>query len=160
MGKTKKENLIFTTMMCALMVLGMTVYNVLLLEGFTGEAFKTMAIGYVPAFLVALILDIFIVGAVAKGIAGRLLKPGSPMIQKVLTISCFMVIGMVLLMSFYGAVTHVGFGPELGEAYVRNLWLNFICALPLQLAVVGPLTRAVFLKIFPPHASESQAAAA
>lgn len=160
MGKNKKESLIFTTIMCALMVLGMTVYNVLLIEGFTAGAFKTMAIGYVPAFAVALLLDLFVVGVIAKGIAGRIVKPGSPMIRKVLTISFFMVLGMVLSMSFYGAVTHVGFGPELGAAYVRNLWLNFICALPLQLVIVGPLTRAVFLKLFPPQPSASQAAAA
>lgn len=160
MGKNKKESLIFTTIMCALMVLGMTVYNVLLLKGFTGEAFKTMAIGYVPAFAVALILDIFVVGAIAKSIAGRLVKPGSPMIRKVLAISCLMVAGMVLCMSFYGALTHAGFGPGLGAAYAHNLWVNFICALPLQLVIVGPLTRAVFLKIFPLQPAASQPSAA
>lgn len=161
MGKNKKENLIFTTMMCALMVLGMTIYNVLLMQGFTWEALRTMAIGYLPAFVVALVLDIFVVGPLAKKIAGRLVKPAAPMIQKVLTISCFMVLGMVIFMSMYGALNHAGFGSGLGGAYMHSLWTNFVCALPLQLAIVGPVTRAIFMKIFPSqaHAASAQTAA-
>ena len=160
MGKNKKENLIFTTMMCALMVLGMTIYNVLLMQGFAWEALRMMAIGYLPAFVVALVLDIFIVGPLAKKIAGRLVKPCVPMIRKVLTISCFMVLGMVIFMSMYGALTHAGFASGLGEAYAHSLWTNFICALPLQLVIVGPVTRAIFMKIFPPQGRVASAQAA
>lgn len=161
MGKNKKENLIFTTMMCALMVAGMTVYNVLLMQGFTWEALRMMAVGFVPAFIVALVLDIFVVGPAAKKIAGRLVEPDAPMIRKVLTISCFMVVGMVICMSLYGALTHAGFASGLGGAYGHGLWTNFICALPLQLLIVGPIARAIFMKIFPPqgHAASAQAAA-
>ncbi|MEJ8305248.1 DUF2798 domain-containing protein [Saccharibacillus sacchari] len=160
MGKNKKENLIFTTMMCALMVVGMTIYNVLLMQSLSVEALRTMAIGFVPAFIVALVLDIFVVGPLAKKIAGRLVSPNAPMIQKVLTISGFMVLGMVIGMSMYGALTHVGFTSGLGGAYIHSLWTNFICALPLQLVIVGPVTRAIFMKMFPPQGASASTQAA
>ncbi|OWA37575.1 DUF2798 domain-containing protein [Saccharibacillus sp. O16] len=160
MGKNKKENLIFTTLMCALMVLGMTLYNVLLIQGFTLSAVKMIAIGYLPAFVIAWMLDVFVVGPIAKKVAGRLVPHSAPMIRKALTISVLMVGGMVLWMSLYGAWTHVGLTSELGSAYVHSLWTNVICALPLQLVIVGPLARAWFMKMFPPQRTASQEAAA
>ncbi|KGE16387.1 DUF2798 domain-containing protein [Paenibacillus wynnii] len=149
MGNNKKEALLFTTIMCALMVLGMSIYNMILLEGLSGSLVKHVAIGYLPAFIVALVLDIFIVGKIAKGIAHRLVKGTDPMIKKILLISSFMVTGMVLFMSFYGAVIHVGFTAALPIAYLSAVGKNFICALPLQLLLVGPLTRYIFIKVTP-----------
>lgn len=149
MGRNKKENFIFTLIMCALMVLGMSIYNVLLLEGLSSELFKDVLLGYVPAFIVALILDVLLVGKIAKSIAHKFIKDGDPIIKRVLLISCCMVTGMVILMSFYGAVTHVGFTAELPTAYASGLWQNFVCALPLQIILVGPLTRFIFTKLYP-----------
>lgn len=68
--------------MCALMVLGMSIYNVALMEGWSGTLVKDVIIGYVPAFVVAFILDVFVVGKVAKGIAHKLVKENDPMIKK------------------------------------------------------------------------------
>lgn len=59
----KKEGIIFTTMMCFLMVLGMSVYN-LWLHG--DLQFSSLLIGLVPGFVVAFILDVFIIGVIAK----------------------------------------------------------------------------------------------
>lgn len=136
-------------MMCAFMVLGMSIYNVLLIEGLSDTFMRTLVRGYLPAFAVALVLDIFVVGPIAKGLAGRLIKANDPMIKKMLLISSFMVLGMVLLMSFYGAVLHAGFSRDLPLAYVKAAGFNVICALPLQLLVVGPLTRYLFGKLSP-----------
>lgn len=49
--------------MCFLMVLGMSVYN-LWLHG--DLYFSNLLIGLVPGFIVAFILDVFIVGVIAK----------------------------------------------------------------------------------------------
>jgi hypothetical protein len=149
MGRNKKEALLFTFIMCALMVLGMSIYNVALMEGWSGMLVKNVVIGYVPAFIVAFILDVFVVGKVAKGIALKLVKEKDPMIKKIMFISFFMVTGMVLFMSFYGAVLHVGFTSELPFAYLSAIGKNFIVALPLQILLVGPLTRFIFVKITP-----------
>lgn len=151
MGQNKKQSLIFTTMMCALMVLGMSIYNVLLSKGFSIKLWKGVILGYVPAFVVALFLDLFIVGRLAKSLANKLVPTSGISIKKVMVISLLMVSGMVLLMSFYGAVLHVGFTPQLPKAYLTALWTNFICALPLQILIVGPVTRKLFFKLFPPR---------
>ncbi|OMD85202.1 MULTISPECIES: DUF2798 domain-containing protein [Paenibacillus] len=149
MGRNKKEAFLFTFIMCFLMVLGMSIYNVALMEGWSGTIVKDVIVGYLPAFIVALILDVFVVGKVAKGIAHKLVKENDPMIKKIMFISFFMVTGMVLFMSFYGAVLHVGFSAELPRAYLSAIGKNFIFALPLQIILVGPLTRFIFVKITP-----------
>ncbi len=149
MGQNKKERFVFTLMMCACMVLGMTVYNMILVKGFSSEIFSELLYDYWPGFFVALFLDVFVVGKIAKYIAGKLVNENDPMIKKILLISFFMVCGMVLCMSFYGVIINIGFSPMLPYAYLNGVWKNFIVALPLNLLVVSPLVRAVFIKIYP-----------
>ncbi|WP_342562920.1 DUF2798 domain-containing protein [Paenibacillus sp. FSL R7-0345] len=153
MGRNKKEALVFTSMTCFLMVVGMSFYNVIISIGATNEVFLQVAVGLLPALAVALVLDIFVVSKIAKGLAFKLLKPSDPVIKKVLTISSFMVCGMVLCMSLYGTLAHYGFGDNFFRHYLSILGLNFICALPLQLLVVGPLARFLFTKIYPAKAA-------
>ncbi|WP_019912587.1 DUF2798 domain-containing protein [Paenibacillus sp. HW567] len=148
MGKNKKEAFIFTAIMCTLMVLGMSIYNVVLFSGWSSRVIIEVATGFVPALLVGLLLDVVVVSRLAKGIALRLLKPTDPVVKKILTISFFMVCGMVLCMSLYGTLTHYGFSGNFLAHYFSTAGLNFICALPLQLIVVGPLTRFLFMRIF------------
>lgn len=59
----KKEGIIFTTMMCFLMVLGMSAYNLWLHQDLH---LSSLLIGLVPGFVVAFILDVFIIGVLAK----------------------------------------------------------------------------------------------
>ncbi|QSF44353.1 DUF2798 domain-containing protein [Paenibacillus tianjinensis] len=153
MGKNKKEALIFTSIMCFLMVVGMSFYNVILFNGATNKVFLEVAAGLLPALIVALFLDIVVISKIAKGLAFKLVKPSDPMIKKVLAISVFMVCGMVICMSLYGTLAHYGFGDNFLRHYLSILGLNFICALPLQLLVVGPLTRFLFTRIFPVNAA-------
>ncbi|WP_339220185.1 DUF2798 domain-containing protein [Paenibacillus sp. FSL H8-0332] len=149
MGRNKKEALIFTSMMCFCMVVFMSFYNVIIANGFNSRLFMDVAVGLLPALAVALFCDIVVVGRVAKGLAFKIVKPSAPQIRKVLTISCFMVCGMVILMSLYGTLAHFGFGDNFFRHYFSILGLNFICALPLQLLVAGPLTRFLFSRMFP-----------
>ena len=52
-----------------MMVLGMSLYNLLLHNNL---GFVPLAAGLVPGFVVAFILDVFVVGVIAKKIAFRL----------------------------------------------------------------------------------------
>jgi preprotein translocase subunit SecE len=149
MGSNKKETLIFTSLMCLFMVVFMSFYNVILSSGLSDKLLVHVAAGLLPALVVALFCDIVIVSKIAKGLAFKIVKPSAPMIRKVLTISCFMVCGMVILMSLYGTLAHFGFGNNFFRHYFSTLGLNFICALPLQLLIVGPLTRFLFTRMFP-----------
>lgn len=150
MGRNKKEALVFTSMMCFFMVLIMCFYNVILANGFAASMFREVGIALIPALAVALILDILVVGKLAKGIARKLLQPNAPMVKKILTISFFMVCGMAFCMSLFGTLMHYGFNTGAFRHWMPTYGLNFIFALPLQLLIVGPLTRFLFMKLYPP----------
>ena len=103
--------------------------------------------GLVFGFIVAFILDVFVVGIVAKKIAFScsFIDKTKP-IQLILTISSLMVLGMVTFMSLFGLVVEGGLGALSVAAYLNAWKMNFIVALPYQLLIVGPFSRFV-LKI-------------
>lgn len=150
MGQTKLQKLTFTTMMCFGMVLGMTIYNMLLNEGFHSQFFNHLLKDFWLGFIVALLLDILVVGKLAKPIAFKIVKPTpeTKQIKIILAISGCMVVGMVLCMSMYGAIVAVGFNTAALKLCPLCIIRNFIMALPLNLLVVSPLVRFSFGKIF------------
>lgn len=140
MPTNKKEGIIFTTMMCFLMVLGMSTYNLWLHQALD---ISTLLAGLVPGFIVAFILDVFIVGVLAKKIAFKLPVNSKSKVQMILTISCLMVLGMVTCMSLFGVLMQQDLPDQLWLAYLNAWKMNVIAALPLQLLIVGPLSRYV-----------------
>lgn len=146
MPTNKKERTIFTLMMCTMMVFGMSVYNTFLHNGLGGTTLSAIMPGFLPAFVVALILDVLIVGPTAKGLAFKLLgKNKGKMPLTALVISGCMVFGMVLCMSLFGLVMQQNFTGNVFFNYLQAMGLNAICAFPLQLLIVGPVSR-LFLK--------------
>ena len=144
MPTNKKEGIIFTTIMCSMMVLGMSLYNLLLHDNL---ALMPLLAGLVPGFVVAFVLDVFIVGVIAKKIAFRLpIKKGNKL-QLILTVSSLMVLGMVTFMSLFGVLMEGGIPDNLWAAYSEAWRMNVIVALPLQLLVVGPVPRTILGKI-------------
>lgn len=143
MPKNKKEGVIFTTLMCSLMVIGMSVYNLWLHDNLMLSAFLT---GLIPGFIVALFLDVFVIGIVAKKIAFLLPINRNNKMQLILTISVLMVMGMVTCMSLFGMVMQNGVSNFLLVDYFNAWKMNLIMALPLQIIFVGPISRQI-LKI-------------
>lgn len=150
MGETKFQKFIFTLMMCFGMVLSMTIYNMILNEGFHGQFFHHLLTDFWLGFFVALLLDLFIVGKIAKPIAFKIVKTTQTtnQIKIIFAISSCMVIGMVLLMSMYGAIVAVGFNRTALTIYPLAVVRNFIVALPLNLLIMSPLVRLSFNKVF------------
>lgn len=132
------------------MVLGMTIYNMILNEGLHNQFFNNLLKEFWLGFFVSLLLDIFIVGRVAKPIAFKIVKQTKTTkpIKVILAISSCMVVGMVLLMSMYGAIIAVGFSSTTLKIYPLCIARNFIVALPLNLLIVSPLVIILFNKIF------------
>ncbi|WP_297712539.1 DUF2798 domain-containing protein [Clostridium sp.] len=151
MGQTKLQKFIFTLMMCFCMVLGMTIYNMILNEGFHSNLLNNLLKEFWLGFIVALLLDIFIVGKLAKPIAFKIVKPNkeTKQIKIILAISSCMVIGMVLFMSMFGAIIAAGFNIDALKLYPLCIVRNFVVALPLNLLIVSPIVRFLFTKIFP-----------
>lgn len=139
MPKNKKESLLFTTIMCFLMVAGMSSYNLLLHHSFSLLNFTR---GVVPGFIVAFILDVFVVGILAKKIVFNFnFIDKSTLSKTVFAISFSMVLGMVTCMSLFGILMQNGLSSISFLQYGTAWCFNFIAALPLQLLIVGPVSR-------------------
>ncbi|OXM83270.1 hypothetical protein [Paenibacillus rigui] len=150
MPTTKKENFYFGLMMCSGMVLFMTFYN-LFTNGLLGTiSWKGILVQLMMIFATAFLLEIFIVGPVAKKIAFSLPYDKSKKVLVILSVAFCMVSGMVLCMSLYGLVTAYLSNRLTGESLVASYFSlvlkNFIFAFPLQLLIVGPLVRFLFVK--------------
>ncbi|WP_122646207.1 DUF2798 domain-containing protein [Enterococcus mediterraneensis] len=144
MPTNKKEGIIFTTLMCFLMVLGMSTYNLWLHHSLT---LKELLIGFIPGFIVAFVLDVFIVGVLAKKIAFALPIDPQKKLPMILTISTLMILGMVTCMSLFGILMQNGLSDAMLSQYLTAWKMNVIAALPLQLLIVGPVSRSVLVKI-------------
>ncbi|MEK9196852.1 DUF2798 domain-containing protein [Ureibacillus sp. 179-F W5.1 NHS] len=154
MPTTKKESFYFGLIMCFGMVLVMTIYN-LYLNGMFGEiTFLEGISDFLIGFTIAFILDLFLVGPYAKKIALRLTANSSKKVYTVLAISTCMVIGMAFFMSIYGLVTtyiHNGFtNNSVITEYFALFGKNFVMALPLQIIIMGPVVRFIFMKFIKP----------
>lgn len=149
MGQTKFQKFIFTLMMCFGMVLFMTTYNMILNEGFHSNLIINLLKEFWLGFFVALMLDIFVVGKIAKPIAFKIVKPtkDTKPIKIILAISCCMVVGMVLCMSVYGSILAVGFNITALKIYPMVVLRNFVMALPLNIIIVSPIVRFLFTKV-------------
>ena len=75
MPRNFKEALLFTILMCGMMVCGMSLWNLLILDwtGVVPFAWGHFFQGYLPGFVVAFLLDMLLVGPLAKTIAFAIL---------------------------------------------------------------------------------------
>ena len=117
------------------------------------ESIKAGWLGFPIAYIFAMCCDWFFVSKIAKGFAFKyLVKPDSSVLRKVISVSCCMVVPMVIIMSLYGAVEvsiEMRNFSNLLMMWLTNIPKNFVMALPYQLIIAGPLTRFVFRSAFP-----------
>lgn len=147
---TKKEHVYFGLMMCTGMVVVMMTFN-LFKNGLIGSMSPLeILFQFILCFIVAFLVESFIVGPVAQKVAFALPFNKSNKVLGILAISCCMVVGMVLIMSLYGMVTAYFAnqleGKSLLETYLHTILRNFSLALPLQILIIGPLVRLLFDK--------------
>lgn len=162
MPRNLKEEVVFTAIMAGLMVFVMTAYNVTLAQGFSSGLVMAILSGYPLGLIVAILLDLLVVGPIAKRLAFKYII-NDYMRKKVvligITISVLMVLGMVTCMSFFGiAVEGELAGGHVLATYGHTWIFNLIVALPLQLLIVGPIARAVLGKMQQATANTESAA--
>lgn len=154
MPQNKRESLIYTFIMCFMMVFWMSIYNVSLhMGGLSMESIKAGWLGFPIAYIFAMCCDWFFVSKIAKGFAFKyLVKPDSSMLRTAISVSCCMVVPMVIIMSLYGAVEvsiEMGNFSNLLMMWLTNIPKNFVMALPYQLIIASPIVRFVFRAAFP-----------
>jgi hypothetical protein len=111
---------------------------------------KEIALELIIGFIIALLIEICIVGPCAKKIVFALPFDKSKKVNMIIAMATTMVIGMVFFMSFYGMAMmylHNGLhGDSFVTIYFSVFIKNFIMAYPLQLIIMGPLVRFIFGK--------------
>jgi len=151
MPRNLKEEIVFTAIMAGLMVLVMTGYNVAMAQGLSNELPMAILTAYPLGLIVAIILDLLVVGPLAKGLAFKYIINDYMKKNVVLigiTISVLMVLGMVTLMSLFGITVEGKLaGGHILATYGHTWIFNLIVALPLQLLIVGPIARGVLGKM-------------
>lgn len=149
MGKNTFERFIFAAIVCFMMVVGMTIFNIYL-EGNLGHlSLKGLCAGIGIMYAIALPLEWLLIGRTAKRIAFSITKTHEPRLKNILCISFFIVLGMSASMSLIALALFKGVTPQLADQFLNLWWKNFFVALLLQLLLVGPVARALFLVIFP-----------
>ncbi|MBF0707606.1 DUF2798 domain-containing protein [Alkalihalobacillus hwajinpoensis] len=150
MPETKKEGFYFGLMMCFGMVCVMTFYN-LSTNGLLGEmTLIELLMSLLLGYIIALLFEIIVVGPIAKKITFRLPFNKSHKWKVILILSTCMVIGMVFFMSFYGLIMSYANIGSMDHSFLReyvSLFIkNVIVAFPLQILIMGPLVRWLFVK--------------
>lgn len=111
---------------------------------------KEFALELLIGFIIALLIEISIVGPCAKKIVFMLPFDKSKKINIIIAMATAMVIGMVFFMSFFGMIMMHLHGGLQGDSFVSiyfSIFIkNFIMAYPLQLIIMGPLVRFLFAK--------------
>ena len=105
-------------------------------------AWRHAFLGFFPGFVVAFILDMLIIGPLAKKVAFSLIpRDLKSKYVKIFAVSGCMVLGMVTCMSLYGIIFNSGLEGVSLAAYGQAWLTNFVVALPYNFVVVGPIAR-------------------
>ncbi|WP_336772758.1 hypothetical protein [Paenibacillus sp. MMO-58] len=146
----KRQEFYFGLMMVTGMALVMITYNLMRNDLFATLSSGEVILQYGLGFLVAFVVEMFVVGPLAKKAAFALPYDKSKKLYVILALAFCMVTGMVLSMSLYGLISS-SLADSLGEGslikhYFTIVLHNYVLAFPLQLIVMGPLVRFLFSK--------------
>ena len=146
MPKNKFQDVVFTAIMATVMVYGMVVYNVALNMGKVTEATFLAAVHELPVMVpVAFILEFFVVGRIARGLAFTVMKPDDRPQFITYAISICICCIMCPVMSLIATILFKM--PSFGM-WIKTWALNFPMAILYQMFYCGPLVRFIFRHIF------------
>lgn len=146
MPKTKFQDVIYTIIMAIIMVYGMIVYNVSLNRGVVEVQNFVLALHEMPIMVpIAFVLEMFIVGPIARKLAFTVMtpedKPQFITYAISICICCIMCPVMSLIATFLFKDRSFG-------TWVQTFAFNFPMAVCWQLFYCGPLVRLIFRAIF------------
>ena len=150
MPKNLFQEIVFTVMMVLVMVYAMICYNIALnIGGMTNEVFLLAFKELVIMGPIAFVLDIILVGRIAKYKTFKIINPerDNPFFI-VLGISVISVIFMCPLMSLAATILFKNAGSQFVAVWLQTTAMNFPMAFFWQLINAGPIVRFIFRHIF------------
>lgn len=149
MPKTKFQESVFTLMMVFAMVFVMTVYNIAMEKGGLDYlTFKHAILSMWIIFVIAFIIEKFIIAPTARKIVFKILSPMDKPIFIIIAHSCIMVSLMSPTISLILTIMHHGFIIDIPVIWMTTLFKNFPMALFSQIFFVGPFVRLLFRAMF------------
>ena len=157
MPKNKFQDVVFTIIMATVMVYGMVVYNVALNPGgVTGQTFL-LALHELPVMVpIAFVLEFFVVGRIARGLAFSVMRPDDRPQFITYAISICICCIMCPVMSLIATILfkeNQSFG-----TWIQTWAMNFPMAICYQMFYCGPFVRLIFRTIFREKQSEAECA--
>ena len=147
MPKNKFQDVVFTAIMATIMVYGMVVYNVALNMGKVTEATFLAAVHELPVMVpVAFILEFFVVGRIARGLAFTVMKPDDRPQFITYAISICICCIMCPIMSLVATILFKE--TKTFGTWIQTWAMNFPMAICYQMFYCGPFVRLIFRTIF------------
>ena len=147
MPKNKFQDVVFTAIMATVMVYGMVVYNVALNMGKGTEATFLAAVHELPVMVpVAFILEFFVVGRIARGLAFTVMKPDDRPQFITYAISICICCIMCPIMSLVATILFKE--TKTFGTWIQTWAMNFPMAICYQMFYCGPFVRLIFRTIF------------
>jgi hypothetical protein len=146
MPKNKFQDVVFTAIMAIIMVYGMIVYNVALNTGeVAGYTFLAALHELWIMAPIAFILEFFIVGKLARGLAFSVMQPTDK--PQFITYAISICICCIMCPTMSLIATFLFKTPSFGM-WIKTWAMNFPMAICYQMFYCGPLVRLIFRTIF------------
>lgn len=146
MPKNKFQDVVFTAIMATIMVYGMVVYNVALNTGDVSGTTFVAALHELPIMVpIAFILEFFVVGKIARGLAFSVMTPQDR--PQFITYAISICICCIMCPTMSLIATFLFKEPSFGT-WIKTWAMNFPMAICWQMFYCGPLVRLIFHLIF------------
>lgn len=144
MNLTKQEKIYYTILICFSMEFIMVFYNRFFhTDAFLDEAFMLACLEFIPAFIVGVICEWFIISKLAKRIAYYLHNKHLKNRNIIRINEFFIAVGMMLVIAVYGALLHSNSDTNLIILIGIDFIKNAIFGIPLFMLLVSPLSRKI-----------------
>lgn len=154
MPKNKFQDVVFTIIMATVMVYGMIVYNVALNMGGMTNATFLIALHEMPIMVpIAFVLEFFVVGKLARGLAFSVMQPTDRPQFITYAISICICCIMCPIMSLIATILFKD--TKDFATWIQTWGMNFPMAILYQLFYCGPLVRFIFRLIFKENNKEA-----
>lgn len=144
MPRNGKEGLIYGGVICALTCIFMATINICINMGGVSAKAIVIALKVFPlVFIIAMILEMFIVGKIADKLVNTFSSPTDSLNANILFRTFFTVIGMSMIMTIVGGILASGFSLEVFKEFTIGWPRNFCVVIFLELLIVQPIARTV-----------------
>lgn len=146
MPRSKKEGILFSFLMSAIMIFFMAALNYGVRTGTLGvDAWKHAVTAFIPGYVFGMICDLLICTPLSRKLTASMVGDSKASVQ-IFSIRFCMVVLMTIFMTVFGVWAGGGRGMEILIGSCIYFPYNFTIALPIQMLLVAPLSAKIVAK--------------